>query len=161
MNLREPWLSTLLSHRRLCAWIVIGTAILGTASLMGVSLWPCAFRSVTGLPCPGCGVTRGLLALLDGRFADAVALHPFVPLFALAWLLPFLVVVLPGPARRVLINAAQWVERKTALPGILLILFAVYGLTRMAATCFDHRDAEIPKIFQRTIQPKQQTTRTL
>ena len=161
MNLREPWLSSLLSHRRLCAWIVVGTVILGAASRAGVPLWICPFPPVTGLPCPGCGVTRGLSALIDGRFAEAVALHPFVPLFALAWFLPLFVVVLPGPARKALITGVQWVERETALPGILLLLFAAYGLTRMAIVCFHHPGAEIPKIFQRTIHPKQQTTRTL
>jgi hypothetical protein len=32
---------------------------------------PCVFRSMTGLLCPGCGITRALHQLLHGRIADA------------------------------------------------------------------------------------------
>lgn len=32
---------------------------------------PCIFNKVTGLDCPGCGITRASLALLDGDFYQA------------------------------------------------------------------------------------------
>ncbi len=32
---------------------------------------PCAFHMITGLLCPGCGVTRMLLSLMRGDFAGA------------------------------------------------------------------------------------------
>jgi len=41
---------------------------------------PCPFRAVTGVPCPGCGITRALLALAQLRVGEALALHPFAPL---------------------------------------------------------------------------------
>jgi hypothetical protein len=41
-------------------------------------LRPCVFRSITGVPCPTCGATRGALALLDGRLLDALAFNPLV-----------------------------------------------------------------------------------
>jgi hypothetical protein len=36
----------------------------------------CYFRKVTGLDCPGCGMTRGMSAALNGRFGQALALNP-------------------------------------------------------------------------------------
>ncbi len=42
-----------------------------------VSLIPCIFHSVTDVPCPGCGMTRGCLALTHGHFATAWRYHPF------------------------------------------------------------------------------------
>ncbi len=39
----------------------------------------CAFRAVTGIDCPGCGVTRSSIALLSGRVADSFAIHPAGP----------------------------------------------------------------------------------
>lgn len=33
---------------------------------------PCPFRSLTGLDCPGCGMTRGLHSLLRGDLVGAV-----------------------------------------------------------------------------------------
>ncbi len=39
-------------------------------------LFACRFRQLTGLPCPNCGTTRALLALLRLDFARAVRLSP-------------------------------------------------------------------------------------
>lgn len=46
---------------------------------------PCLFHLVTGLYCPGCGITRMLSALLEGSFVVAFRSNPAVFL-----LLPFL-----------------------------------------------------------------------
>lgn len=46
----------------------------------------CPFRWATSLPCPFCGMTRGLAALLHGRIVEAIEHHPFSPL-ALAGIL--------------------------------------------------------------------------
>ena len=54
----------------------------------GVALVPCPFRAVTGIRCPGCGMTRSCLALVQGVFISAWTLHPF----------SFLLVTLAVPA---------------------------------------------------------------
>ena len=36
----------------------------------------CLVKTLTGLDCPGCGMTRAFLFISRGRFADAVALNP-------------------------------------------------------------------------------------
>lgn len=71
------------SSERQLAWIWGGLA-LATVALS--PLWihfigllrPCIFREVTGIPCPSCGTTRGVLALMDGRVLDALALNPMM-----------------------------------------------------------------------------------
>jgi hypothetical protein len=40
----------------------------------------CPFRLVTGLPCPGCGLTRSWVALLHGNLADSIRWHPLGPI---------------------------------------------------------------------------------
>jgi len=37
----------------------------------------CWFRSVSGLPCPGCGLTRAFCAISHGEFAEAWKHNPF------------------------------------------------------------------------------------
>lgn len=44
----------------------------------------CFVRNITGLPCPGCGLTRALFAALGGDLAGAFRMHP------LFWLPPLL-----------------------------------------------------------------------
>lgn len=38
----------------------------------------CRFHALTGLPCPSCGGTRGVAALLDGRLGAAFASNPLL-----------------------------------------------------------------------------------
>lgn len=58
----------------------------------------CPFRRLTTLPCPGCGLTTSLVALLRGDFGAAVATHP-LSILALVFLLLGPVVLLIAPNR--------------------------------------------------------------
>jgi len=50
-----------------------------------VHLLPCPLKTVTGLPCPGCGMTRACLSLARGELEAAWTYHPFAfPLVPLA-----------------------------------------------------------------------------
>lgn len=46
----------------------------------------CALRAATGIPCPGCGLTRAFVFLVHGQVAAGVAVHPVAPA-VLGWLL--------------------------------------------------------------------------
>jgi hypothetical protein len=44
----------------------------------------CPFKLLTGFPCPGCGTTRAVAALLDGRLSDSIGFNPLGATFVLA-----------------------------------------------------------------------------
>lgn len=49
----------------------------------------CPFRLVSGLPCPGCGMTRAFSLLWQGRVLESLSFHALAPLaFAVFCLLP-------------------------------------------------------------------------
>lgn len=49
----------------------------------------CVFRLMTGVPCPGCGMTRAWLAALRLDFAAAFAYHPLFWAVPIAFVLAF------------------------------------------------------------------------
>src|SRR5688500_12402667 len=60
----------------------------GLVTILASGLVPCQFASMTGCPCPGCGLTRATLAIARGDLGAAFALQPFAfvvsPLFAVS-----------------------------------------------------------------------------
>lgn len=49
--------------------------------------FPCAFRSVTGLYCPGCGGTHAVCSFASGHLFKSFTEHPFVPYVGIGCLL--------------------------------------------------------------------------
>jgi len=47
---------------------------------------PCVFLTLTGVPCPGCGITHAFIALITLRLNDAFAYNPCVFLMPLFYL---------------------------------------------------------------------------
>ena len=56
----------------LTAWLIVGQNVSGRAPSL------CAFRYLTGLPCPTCGTTRMGLAVLHGKPWEAFAHNPLM-----------------------------------------------------------------------------------
>ena len=136
--LRVPWLSRLLSDTKLCWGISLVAGVLGITYLFGLKLWPCMFANLTGLPCPGCGMTRAMKAMAQGQWSEALAFHPFSPFFLLFGLLVFLAAILPARLRARLVSAVRAVEKASSLPTLILLMTLTYGLLRMGGICSNH-----------------------
>ena len=60
-----------------------GAAILGACLVVlavayaGIELPPCSFQTETGMPCPGCGMTTSMAAMIRGQVAAAFGAQPF------------------------------------------------------------------------------------
>lgn len=82
----EPAAASPTARRLWWGWGAVG--MLGALAALAVR-WiaaappTCAMRTLLGVPCPGCGTTRALAALMEGHLAEALALHPLAPLLAL------------------------------------------------------------------------------
>jgi hypothetical protein len=97
----------------------------------------CLFYDFTGLPCPGCGLTRSFVCFAHGRIAEAFGWHLFGPplwlLFALLFVRSLFTIKLKRdvfPVRSSLVN-------KAALVGV--VAFVVFGATRIAWLLITHR----------------------
>jgi hypothetical protein len=56
------------------AAVVVAAMLLPTGWESPIPL--CLLKGLTGLDCPGCGMTRAFLLIGHGRLADAAAMHP-------------------------------------------------------------------------------------
>ena len=106
----------------------------GLISLLGLtySLWyqiigkgiPCLFHKITNLYCPGCGVTRMGMSLIQLNFVDALKYNPCICLF-----LPILVIIGHRWSIRYCktgnVRFTKWEERVFLIMIALLILFGI------------------------------------
>lgn len=77
----------------LAAWAATG--LLALVGLVVLRAWApsgisaCLLYNLTGVSCPGCGMTRACALLAQGRLAESLRMHPLAPLFAveaaIAW----------------------------------------------------------------------------
>lgn len=77
------WLERFREPASLAAIVLAGTLVLAYTGLHGPL---CYFRFLTGLPCPGCGLTRSLESLWHGRLLLSIRYHPLgIPFFLFAY----------------------------------------------------------------------------
>ncbi|MGA9522305.1 MAG: DUF2752 domain-containing protein [Myxococcaceae bacterium] len=96
---------------------------------LGVDL--CMLHAATGLPCPGCGMTRGIAAITQGEFTVAAALNPFA---FLAWPTFLGLSVLAASPSWWSQRVEAWMSGRAAFIGrayrICFTAFLVFGLAR-------------------------------
>lgn len=98
----------------LCILIVVYMAVFTV--LFGTS---CPIRLGTGLPCPGCGITRAAILLLTGRWQQAWQMNPVI--------FPIVLSALYYGMNRYFLNRKAG-EMKWIIMGIVIMLLAVYIL---------------------------------
>jgi hypothetical protein len=109
-----------------------GILILAALPSDGTGVPLCPFRYLTGLPCPGCGLTRGLSSLLQLQFAHAYDYHPLVFVLLPAAVLIAMQALLPDSA---LYSLRVWAKdhdaglRSVAIAS--MISFVIFGITRL------------------------------
>jgi hypothetical protein len=117
-------------------WALAGAG--GVAALLVLHVWTpaegpgfiiCPLRRFTGLPCPGCGMTRAFAHLAKGEWSAAIHDHPLAPLLAaelaLAW-------AAWGAAAARLARLPLFARPELVALGHVAVLVAVW-LGRMAA----------------------------
>ncbi|GEM_PF-817805 len=112
----------------------LGVAALLVGEVGGITTCPLA--GLLGVPCPGCGLTRATWALLNGRFAEAIALHPFVllavPALGAALLSLAMRRAIPGSSWLTAPRLARGAER--AAVAVALAMIALW-LARFLGAC--------------------------
>lgn len=124
-------LATLLRNRRFGMLLTGALSLNAIAFILHLPGWECVFFRATGVPCPGCGLTRACLLLLKGEVPASVRFHAFAPVFVFLIAILIICTLLPRAVTEPFINKAETLERQT---GITIIIFAgliLYWLARL------------------------------
>ena len=120
-----------LIQQRIFTWACTGvTVLLLTLNAVGLTLWACPFQAVTGLPCPGCGMTRSCMCLMKGDVRQSFHFHLFGPLIFLIGVSALVGTLLPSGPRQAFV---QWVQKWDHRLNATKIIFwglVIYSLTR-------------------------------
>ena len=77
----------------------------------------CAFRAVTGIQCPGCGMTRAFLSLGQLKFKEAIQFNPF----SLFLLITMILSICIG-------QSPSWLQNKVLIRITLIVVITVWLL---------------------------------
>lgn len=127
----HPVFGWLLRHRGGCIAAVVVMVFLAGMNVMGLAVVQCPSQLVTEVPCPGCGMTRSVKALVTGDPTGVWHSHLFGPFLVFIGFLFLLGALLPGKLRLELSEKVERFERRTALCGVGLGLLLVYWVLRL------------------------------
>jgi hypothetical protein len=113
-----------------CGCALAGAAVdtaLNEPGAPGSRFLPCAFHRLTGLWCPGCGLTRGTHALFTGHPVEALGYNLFTPLALVGIVVAWAAWALRCWGRPVRNPFERLPERWTQ---VLLVAVLVFGVVR-------------------------------
>lgn len=127
-------------HRNsfIAAWLGLLLAAITPPHGTGTTI--CFFKICTGIPCPGCGLTRSMSCALRGMFVESWQYHP-LGIMILAMLLVLATIsLLPRELRR---GAARFIETHTsffnAFHVLFVVVFVLFGAARAIAAIYFSR----------------------
>lgn len=89
----------------------------------------CSFKAFTGLPCPGCGLTRGFCAISHAQFSDAWEFNPFSFVLYIAGVF---VIASPILVSRFHSLTSEWsVKVLKAVSIAIVIAMVIFGIFRI------------------------------
>jgi hypothetical protein len=123
--------SRLLESRQLCRASAVALGIHGTLLALGLPGWQCPIRHGLGVPCPGCGLSRSMAALIQGDWHQSLLIHAFAPIAIAAIAFIVASAILPAPQHTALVSGIRTLEQKTGITLLFLTGLILYWLVRL------------------------------
>ena len=130
-RLFTPVLAPVIQNR----WIIV---LLGAATFfqvavtaMELTVWQCPLKSTLGIACPGCGLTRAIVLLVQGRWQAAVDLHAFAPVGIIIGILLITGTLLPATSRRRAADRLAAFEKRSGIVFWLILGVLLYWICRL------------------------------
>lgn len=130
-ELFAPVLGPLMQNR----WIIFLLAALAVVQVAltaaGTMAWQCPVKSTLGVVCPGCGLTRAMVLLIQGHWHASFHTHAFAPIFLTGVMVLTIISITPKKFQQ---KAARWTtefEKRTGVGAVLMIAMLTYWIFRI------------------------------
>lgn len=117
--MKDIWKRICQDYRRYYPALLIAVVYIIIMQLSGKKICPLA--NMTGLPCPGCGLSRAAVLFIQGDFAGAWKMHPFFYFF-------LILAVVCGICRYGFGMTGKWMTKAAAAVGVGAVIFYIYRM---------------------------------
>jgi len=126
-----PVLGPLMQNRWIIALLATLTFVQVTLTATGITAWQCPVRSTLGVLCPGCGLTRATVFLIQGHWQAAFDLHAFAPIFLGIGIFLAIGSFLPARSQQKAAYQITAFERRTGVVALLIVTILAYWILRI------------------------------
>jgi|GEM_PF-3185662 len=129
---RAAILTPVLQNRRLSTVLFLVAVAQTGLVAAGLSAWTCPFATVFSVPCPACGLTTGVLHLLQGQWDSALQAHLLSPLLLTGTAAVGLLILMPTSIHRRTVSRMEVLERSTGASTWIGVCLGVSWIWRIA-----------------------------
>ena len=131
-GLFAPVLGSLLQNRWIIALLVAVNIVQIALTATGITAWQCPVRSTLGVVCPGCGLTRAMVLLIQGHWQASFDLHAFAPIFLGIGIFLAVGSILPARLQQMVAYQTANFERHTGIVALIGFSFILYWILRVS-----------------------------
>ena len=124
MSMKRKWQGIVIA----ILTIIVPYLIMLSDSHIETSQSLCPFKLLTGLPCPGCGITKSIIFLYKGDIIKSLTYHIFGPLVILFCVVSVFVLMSEIITRKEYLNKLFYNSKIGYILGFIL---ATYHVTRL------------------------------
>jgi hypothetical protein len=126
-----PVLGPLMQNRWIIALLATLTFVQVALTAAGITAWQCPVRSTLGVLCPGCGLTRAAVFLIQGHWQAAFDLHAFAPIFLGIGIFLAIGSFLPARLQQKAAYQITAFERHSGIVALFGLSFLLYWILRI------------------------------
>jgi hypothetical protein len=126
-----PFLGPLLQNRLIIGTLAVMTTLQVGLTAAGLPAWQCPLNATLGVPCPGCGLTRAMVLLIQGHWHTSFHSHAFAPIFLIGVMVLTIISIAPKKFQE---KATRWTtefEKRTGVVAVLMMALLIYWIFRI------------------------------
>jgi len=127
-----PTLALIMQNRWFLA-LIAGLAIVQVGlAAAGWRGWQCPIHLISGVPCPGCGLSRAMALFIQGKWQTAIEVHAFAPILAVAVGFLAITAIMPRSLQHQAARRVAALEKRSGIVSVVVLAMFIYWGLRLS-----------------------------